>query len=58
MGYNDAVHASDFVACNRVLGVHYDTFGYIEIDQEAAGAAFKAAGKQLELLPIGGSLEV
>ena len=56
--YKLAVHASDFVACNRVLGVHYDTFGYIEIDQEAAIAAFKSAGKQLELLPIGGSLNV
>ena len=58
MGYKDAVHASDFVECDRVLGVHYDTFGYIEIDQQAASAAFKEAGKELILLPIEGSLSV
>ena len=58
MGYKDAVHASDFVECDRVMGVHYDTFGYIEIDQQAARDAFAAANKNLELLPIGGSLTV
>lgn len=58
MGYQDAVHASDFVECDRVLGVHYDTFGYIEIDHAAAKEAFSKAGKELILLPIEGSLTV
>ncbi|MFZ4476940.1 MAG: metal-dependent hydrolase [Saprospiraceae bacterium] len=58
MDYHDALLASDFVRCKRVLGCHYDTFGYIVIDQSEAIAAFEAKGKDLELLPIGGSLEV
>lgn len=32
MGVNEAVMASDFVECDKVLGVHYNTFGPIEID--------------------------
>lgn len=58
MGYQDAVYASDFVNCDRVLGVHYDTFGYIEIDHNAAKEAFSKAGKELIMLPIEGSLTV
>lgn len=56
MGYQDAVIASDFVECDKVLGVHYDTFGYIEIDQDAAKKAFSDANKQLILLDIGQTL--
>ncbi len=58
MGYTDAVIASDYVKCDKVLGYHYDTFGYIEIDRERAKAKFDAAGKQLHLLEIGASMEV
>jgi L-ascorbate metabolism protein UlaG (beta-lactamase superfamily) len=53
MGVSDAVIASDFVACNNVLGVHYDTFGWIKIDKADAVRQFEAAGKKLTLLPIG-----
>jgi len=58
MGVEDAIIASDFVACNRVLGVHYNTFGYIEIDERAAVEKFKIAGKELVLLDVGASLTV
>lgn len=53
MGIDDAIIASDFVACSKVLGVHYDTFGYIEIDSEEALRKFSAADKELILLNIG-----
>jgi L-ascorbate metabolism protein UlaG (beta-lactamase superfamily) len=33
MDIEDAIVASDFIECDKVLGYHYDTFGYIEIDQ-------------------------
>ena len=52
MDYNDALIASDFIQCKRVIPCHYDTFGYIVVDREAAAAAFKAAGKELIFLPI------
>ncbi|MFT4670098.1 MAG: L-ascorbate metabolism protein UlaG (beta-lactamase superfamily), partial [Ulvibacter sp.] len=34
MDIEDAIIASDFIECNKVLGYHYDTFGYIEIDHK------------------------
>ncbi|MBT8179468.1 MAG: metal-dependent hydrolase [Eudoraea sp.] len=58
MGVADAVIASDYIKCNKVLGYHYDTFGYIEIDKAVAKAKFDSAGKTLHLLEIGGSMEV
>lgn len=58
MGIDDAIIASDFVECDKVLGVHYDTFGYIEIDHEEAKRKFYDAGKDLMLLEIGESIEL
>ncbi|MFT7073276.1 metal-dependent hydrolase [Patiriisocius sp. Uisw_017] len=56
MGIDDAIIASDFVDCNNILGVHYDTFGYIEIDHNEAQSKFKNAGKKLHLVEIGDSI--
>ena len=53
MGVDDAIRAAEFVKCNEILGVHYDTFPPIQIDHEAAKAKFKAAGKALRLLKPG-----
>lgn len=58
MGISDAIIASDFVECDKVLGVHYDTFGYIEIDHEEAKRQFYDANKDLMLLDIGESIEL
>jgi len=53
MGADDAVKAAEFVRCNEILGVHYDTFPPIKIDHAQAIATFKAAGKNLHLLKPG-----
>jgi len=58
MGIDDAVIAAGFLECNHVLGVHYDTFGYIEIDHQLAKDAFSNAGVDLTLLSINDSMEV
>ena len=58
MGINSAIIASEFVDCNRILGYHYDTFGYIEIDHQKAKDKFKNAGKELNLLKVGESITV
>lgn len=58
MGIDDAVIASDFLNCNAILGYHYDTFGFIEIDHEEAKSKFDKADKKLHLLDIGASLSV
>ncbi len=53
MDVEDAILASDFVECDKILGVHYDTFGYIEINHEDAIRKFFDKGKDLMLLDIG-----
>lgn len=53
MNYKDAVMASQFIECDRIIGCHYDTFGFIKIEHEEAMAAFSAKGKELILMPIG-----
>jgi L-ascorbate metabolism protein UlaG (beta-lactamase superfamily) len=58
MGVDDAVHASNFVECDTILGYHYDTFGYIEIDHDLAIEKFNNAGKKLHLLDIGASMTI
>ncbi|OUR90763.1 hydrolase [Flavobacteriales bacterium 34_180_T64] len=58
MGIDDAILASDFVDCDKVLGYHFDTFGYIEIDHEKAKRKFFDKNKDLMLLEIGESLEL
>lgn len=58
MGINDAILASDFVECDKILGCHFDTFGYIEIDHEVAKRKFFEKDKDLMLLEIGESIEL
>jgi len=53
MGPDDAVKAADFICCNEILGLHYDTFPQIKIDHAAAKEKFRAAGKTLHLLNPG-----
>lgn len=58
MDVEDAITAADFVECDKVLGVHYDTFGYIEINHEEAIKKFFNSGKDLMLLEIGDFIEL
>lgn len=58
MGVEDAILASNFVECDKILGVHYNTFALIEIDSEAAKKKFFDAGKDLMLLEIGSAIEL
>jgi L-ascorbate metabolism protein UlaG (beta-lactamase superfamily) len=53
MGPSDAVKAAEFIRCDQILGVHFDTFQPIRIDHAAAKEKFKAAGKTLHLLRPG-----
>lgn len=58
MGVDDAIIASDFIKCKKIIGLHFDTFWFIKIDQKEAKQKFKEAGKELVLLGIGESLEI
>lgn len=58
MDIEDAIIASDFIECDKILGYHYDTFGYIEISHEESIRKFFDKGKDLMLLEIGESIEL
>ena len=58
MDPSDAIHASDFIQCNKIVGVHYNTWPIIAIDAEKAKADFKAVGKELLLPKPGETIEL
>ena len=53
MGVDNAIIAADFIHCNDIIGMHYDTFGYIKIDHTEAIKKFERSGKLLSLMNIG-----
>jgi L-ascorbate metabolism protein UlaG (beta-lactamase superfamily) len=55
MGIDNAIIAADFIKCEKIIGMHYDTFGYIKIDHKEATEKFNVAGKELTLMKIGES---
>ena len=58
MGMEDAVQAAKMVQTNTVIGVHYDTFGYIKMDHQKAIALFKNNGLELKLPGIGETIKL
>lgn len=58
MDIEEALVASDFIACNKIVGVHFDTAPYIEINHKEAKQKFLGKNKELILLTIGESLSV
>jgi L-ascorbate metabolism protein UlaG (beta-lactamase superfamily) len=53
MDVDDAVIAANYVNCDKVIGVHYNTFPVIEIDPKSAIGIFKRSQKELLLPAIG-----
>ena len=53
MGVENAIIASEFINCTDIIGMHYDTFGYIKIDHTEALDKFNRSGKKLTLMKIG-----
>ncbi|RYY37236.1 MAG: metal-dependent hydrolase [Sphingobacteriaceae bacterium] len=58
MGVDDAIEAAKFVNTTKVVGVHYDTFGLINVDHEDATKKFADAGIALKLPAIGSTIEL
>ena len=57
MGPNDAALAAEFIGCKDIIGCHFDTFPYIEIDTSEATQVFHDKGLQLTLPKVGESME-
>lgn len=53
MGIDNAILAAQFIRCDKIIGMHYDTFEWIAIDHKEAVTKFAAAGKDLKLMEIG-----
>lgn len=47
MGYEDALIASDFIKCSKIIACHFNTFPPIEIDAQTVRAAFAQKGKHI-----------
>lgn len=58
MGVDNALIAAEFINCNKIIGMHYDTFGFIKIDKKEAVEKFERAGKELILMNIGSTIEI
>ncbi len=58
MDATDAAECARMVQCDKVVGVHYDTFGFIRIDHQQAVKAFADAGAALQLVKIGDTIDL
>jgi L-ascorbate metabolism protein UlaG (beta-lactamase superfamily) len=58
MDYFDACDAADMVKTNQVVGMHFDTFPYIEINHSEAETYFANRNKTLKLPAIGESFDI
>lgn len=53
MGTENAIIATEFINCSDIIGMHFNTFPYIEINVEEAKFKFDRAGKKLTIMNIG-----
>ncbi|GAB4252169.1 MAG: metal-dependent hydrolase [Vicingaceae bacterium] len=58
MGIEDAVLAAKKLNCKKVIGVHFNTFPYIEINKQEAINQFNSNGIELILLNIEESINI
>lgn len=57
MGFQDAAICAEMVECNKIVGVHYDTFDPIRLDKDVAKSHFAKHNKELLLPTVGETLE-
>jgi L-ascorbate metabolism protein UlaG (beta-lactamase superfamily) len=58
MGVDDALLAAQFIECKRIIGCHFDTFGYIVINHDDAIKKFAVKNINLVLPAIGQEIEI
>jgi L-ascorbate metabolism protein UlaG (beta-lactamase superfamily) len=57
MGIDNAIIACEFINCDNIIGMHYDTFEYIKIDKQEAKKKFLQAGFDLTLMDLGETIK-
>ena len=58
MGYEDALIASEYINCKKVIGYHFNTFPPIQIDTQKAEMYFKSKGAILTIPEIGNTYHI
>ena len=58
MGIDNAIIAAEYINCDKIIALHYDTFGYIKIDRQEATDKFSRAGKDLLMPAIGETIDI
>ncbi len=58
MDAGDAIIAAEFVNCDKVFGIHYDSFPPIKIDKQQVEKQFAEAGISLSLPKIGETINL
>lgn len=58
MGVEDAIEAAILIECKKIIGVHYDTFGFIQINHDEAKKAFAQKNLELLLPAIGETIDI
>ena len=58
MSVDNAIIAADFIKCDKIIGMHFDTFDYIKINKKEAVNKFNNSGKEFILIPIGDTIEI
>jgi L-ascorbate metabolism protein UlaG (beta-lactamase superfamily) len=58
MGVDDAIIAAEFIKCNNITAMHFDTFPYIKIDHQKTIQKFESSGKTLLIPEIGKTYEL
>lgn len=57
MDAEQAVIAADFIQCEEIIAMHFDTFGYIEVDKEKVKKTFFNMGKNVLIPEIGNTYD-
>jgi len=58
MDAKDALIASEFINCKKIVGIHFDTFPPIQIDSREVLSQFNSAGVNLILPTIGEDIPI
>lgn len=54
----DAIECARMIDCKTIVGVHYDTFGFIKIDHQKTEKLFADAEVKLHLLKVGETIQL
>lgn len=58
MGYHDAAICAEWIGVHEVVGTHFDSFPYIEIDHQAAVDSFARRDLTLHLPSVGDTINL